>query len=609
MQVKQRSLARRAEMKQLRVSGIKLSVCLFTFLIFFLSFQALAQKAGVAYFGDADGNAIIEVPDLIALNTVLGDFSADDTLIYTGYPQSRYRQDLDGNDIIEVPDLILLNSWIPGDFSNRPGNPDRLLLDGSTHLNLNLGDTITLSAYALSPVSAGSQVRTGFGVIFKIDPSSTCTTAKIYGYDVAGGATINAWRSNSAYHYTLKPDAPENGRASVRVNTNGCNSGQTIKVDVYIPDDSEAGVFPGRFPSKLEANLEFQVKAIIDSWTATSTTNAPSARAGHTAVWTGTEMIVWGGGYEEGGDTFVFNSGGRYNPVTDSWSQTSTTNAPGARDSHTAVWTGNEMIVWGGKYVSAFFNTGGRYNPATDSWTATSIFPTNRWYHTAVWTGIEMIIWGGCVTNYCQIPTNTGSRYNPVTNSWNSTTLTNAPYIRTNHTAVWTGTEMIVWGGVYNYESLLNTGGRYNPGTNSWTATTTSNAPEKRSGHTAVWTGTRMIVWGGYYTNTGGLYDPSTNSWTSTTTTNAPSIREYYTAVWTGIEMIIWGGYHYAGPGHNYNTGGIYDPSTDSWIETSTTDSPSARSSHTAIWTGIDMIVWGGVDVFSYFDTAGRYVP
>jgi hypothetical protein len=35
-----------------------------------------------------------------------------------------------------------------------------------------------------------------------------------------------------------------------------------------------------------------------DTWTATSTTNAPSARADHTAVWTGSEMIVWGGGHQ-----------------------------------------------------------------------------------------------------------------------------------------------------------------------------------------------------------------------------------------------------------------------------------------------------------------------
>src|SRR5437870_3030856 len=39
---------------------------------------------------------------------------------------------------------------------------------------------------------------------------------------------------------------------------------------------------------------------IDDTWTATSTTNAPTARSGHTAVWTGSEMIVWGGATSKG---------------------------------------------------------------------------------------------------------------------------------------------------------------------------------------------------------------------------------------------------------------------------------------------------------------------
>ena len=33
-----------------------------------------------------------------------------------------------------------------------------------------------------------------------------------------------------------------------------------------------------------------------DTWTATTTANAPVGRIAHTAVWTGSEMIVWGGG-------------------------------------------------------------------------------------------------------------------------------------------------------------------------------------------------------------------------------------------------------------------------------------------------------------------------
>src|SRR6266545_1677157 len=64
---------------------------------------------------------------------------------------------------------------------------------------------------------------------------------------------------------------------------------------------------------------------IEDTWTPTNLTGAPDGRVSHTAVWTGSEMIVWGGDDENSLD---INTGGRYNPSTDSWTATSTTNAP-----------------------------------------------------------------------------------------------------------------------------------------------------------------------------------------------------------------------------------------------------------------------------------------
>ena len=112
-----------------------------------------------------------------------------------------------------------------------------------------------------------------------------------------------------------------------------------------------------------------------DSWTATSSTNAPDARSYHKAVWTGSEMIVWGGADNVGYPI----TGGRYNPGTDSWTATSTTNAPIGRAGHTAVWTGSEMIVWGGYDGTNYLNTGGRYNPGTDSWTATNMTNAPHW--------------------------------------------------------------------------------------------------------------------------------------------------------------------------------------------------------------------------------------
>jgi N-acetylneuraminic acid mutarotase len=94
--------------------------------------------------------------------------------------------------------------------------------------------------------------------------------------------------------------------------------------------------------------------------------------------------------------------------------------------------------------------------------------------------------------------------------------------------------------------SELNSGGRYNPNTNSWTATSSNNAPSVRSAHTAVWTSSEMIVWGGFDganpLNTGGKYNPGNDTWTTTGTANAPSSRYDHTGVWTGSEMIVWGG-------------------------------------------------------------------
>jgi hypothetical protein len=211
------------------------------------------------------------------------------------------------------------------------------------------------------------------------------------------------------------------------------------------------------------------------------------------------------------------------------------------------------MIVWGGFGNSGLLNSGGRYNPSTDSWiaTATANAPEAREIHTAVWSGSEMIVWGGVSSGYL----NSGGRYDPRTNTWLATTTTNAPAGRTVHTAVWTGHEMIVWGG-YN-GSYLNGGGRYNPGNDSWTTPTTANAPAAREIHTAVWSESEMIVWGGYngiYLNSGGRYNPGSDSWTTTSTTNAPAERRDHTAVWDGSEMIVWGGYN----GSYLNSGARY---------------------------------------------------
>ena len=347
-----------------------------------------------------------------------------------------------------------------------------------------------------------------------------------------------------------------------------------------------------------------------DRWTPTSIGNAPAGRSHHTAIWSGDKMIVWGGWC---GDNVYLNTGGRYDPATDTWTPIATSNAPAVRADHTAIWSGTEMIIWGGNNSggSVHLGTGGRYDPTTDTWmpTATTGAPSARSFHTAVWSGSEMIIWGG---GYNGTYLDSGKRYNPITDTWTSTAA-GGPDARQQHTAVWSGSEMIIWGG-YN-GSYLGSGKRYNPVANTWT--TMSETPTARYLHSAVWSGTNMIIWGGYGAEgslkTGGRYNPVANSWMPTSTNGAPATRHTHMAVWSGSEMIVWGGYEgsdsYTG-GYYLNTGGRYDPVMDSWKVTTSQGEPTARAYHTAVWSGSEMIIWGGMEGNStYVNTGGRYNP
>jgi N-acetylneuraminic acid mutarotase len=278
------------------------------------------------------------------------------------------------------------------------------------------------------------------------------------------------------------------------------------------------------------------------------------------------------------------------------WRATPITPAtPAARLSHAAVWTGTEMIVFGGALNWGMQTTpsGARYTPATDSWTAIA-GATLTGVVRAVWTGSEMIVWNGVA----------GERYNPATDSWLPVNRAWSPGgLGGSYTAVWTGSEMITWG-------TFDSGGRFNPAAGTWTTTSMTGAPSPRILHTAVWTGTEMIIWGGIrfggdsrQLSDGARYNPATDTWTPVSNVNAPSARSLHTAVWTGTEMIVWSG----ASGTGFNSGGRYNPATDTWLPVSANPLVSlAQYLHTAVWTGTEMIVWGGAGGFR---PGGRYNP
>jgi hypothetical protein len=287
--------------------------------------------------------------------------------------------------------------------------------------------------------------------------------------------------------------------------------------------------------------------------------------------------------------------------------------------SEVAAWSGEEILLWGGGFSYRSPNgpsTGAAYNPTTDTLRVLPTAPMDsRWWHSAIWTGAEMIIWGGaCGRHECT----DGAAYDPTSDSWRP--IARSPVVGYGHSTVWTGEEMIVWGGSDDHEaegmhgfprSFLDTGAAYDPAQDSWREL--AKAPlDPRGWHSAVWTGDEMIVWGGVrapcdaypcedLAADAGAYDPATDSWREIDI-GPLSGRVDHTAVWSGREMIVWGGSSPGGaPG--YRDGAAYDPQSGEWM--TLPDPPiGGRFRHQAIWADGAMFIWGGQGDESFADGA-----
>jgi hypothetical protein len=272
------------------------------------------------------------------------------------------------------------------------------------------------------------------------------------------------------------------------------------------------------------------------------------------------------------------------------------------RAAHSSVWTGTEMITWGGFYISSdvkytYYDDGARYNPSTDTWTMMSAVnaPVKSAYHSTAWTGTEMIVWGGLDStnvdffgNQTFFFHNSGKRYNPASNTWINITTTGAPSARARAPAVWTGTNMVVWGG--NDGAVgVNDGGRYNPVSNTWSPVSAVNAPVADFYTTRIfWTGTYAIILG--HQDTMARYNPAINTWLISAKCPAGIFYNKNAAVWTGTELWV---YEPAAKRmHKYNpvtnvwsnvlVGGFLFPETSFSVQSS-------------IWSDAEMILFGNV--------------
>lgn len=349
----------------------------------------------------------------------------------------------------------------------------------------------------------------------------------------------------------------------------------------------------------------FEKQFDVKCWETFGESENIAGRVGSGAVWTGADLIIWSGSYGAG----ALNTGISYNLGNNDWREISTLNAPNGRELFSTVWTGTEMIVWGGySFIGStqtVHNDGGAYNPTTDIWTSLSTVnaPNARHSHAACWTGSKMIVWGG---RYNSSYLTTGGIYDPRTNMWEGMSTVNAPEGRTgvsSEYAACAGSKMFIWGG-QGQGGNLNTGGIYDADSDSWSDISTVNAPDGRNNHSVEWVGGKLVVFGGATTegwvNTGGVYDIETQTWSEIDLQNSPEVLHFNLSVTISEEeMFVWGA-------SNSNDGGIYNVRSNTWLRFPEIGKPvygehypGGESIQHAFFTG-NSVIGFGINSFGY---------
>ena len=315
-------------------------------------------------------------------------------------------------------------------------------------------------------------------------------------------------------------------------------------------------------------------------------------RLGPSAVWTGTEMIVWGG-YARSEDVGQKSDGAAYNPTTGAW-RTIASSPPSVQGGAATEWSGDEMVVWASNSPDGPVGTAA-YNPETDSWRRLPAGPLGkRESFSSVWTGNELIIVGGNLGDTLAKPV--AAALDPQTGSWRVLpALDKVTGLMPSPGVVWDGDEVFVMGSVCTQSnaSCSATLLGYNPATDALRKidlTKAPVAPQQQLKLIGV-SGSDLVF------STEGLanlrifivdYDPTTDSW-SKKGAFAPfpvPVGAYTQTAWLGDRYAAADG----------SSGlQIYSLDSDAWETITPGPSPlNSREGSAIVWTGADLIAWSG---------------
>ncbi|HZQ78479.1 MAG TPA: hypothetical protein VFE55_14175 [Acidimicrobiia bacterium] len=352
-------------------------------------------------------------------------------------------------------------------------------------------------------------------------------------------------------------------------------------------------------------------------------------RHGASAVWTGREMVVWGGAWRAGNASIWLDDGAAYDPAGDRWRPLA--RSPLAPRSDAVIaWTGHEVLIWGGQKQGSLegfgdeYDDGALYDPARDTWKPMAIWPlASRYGARAVWTGTRLVVWGGASAEAGDQPPPLadGAAYDPGSNRW--TKLAAAPLAGRIAPlgAARAGAALLSWGlGPFDGDrrAPVSDSAVYDPIGNRWSPAAAAPAPPKKTwcfdapGCVGVDTGSRVV-----FAGQGLAWDPAGDRWTTVAPGPlADPALEGKASAWTGSRVMLWGGGTTRGPADTPPAtvipgGAAYDPAADRWDPLPAAPL-AARARAAAVWTGRELIVWGGEGDEAHraqFDDGAGFTP
>jgi hypothetical protein len=303
---------------------------------------------------------------------------------------------------------------------------------------------------------------------------------------------------------------------------------------------------------------------------------APIAgRYGHAAVWTGEEMLIWGG--SAGGQgrwdkvTRRERGGAAYDPLTDTWRFVARAPIP-ELSFQVSAWTGTELLVWGRPDAwrqSRPASVGAAYDPATDRWRKLAPGPlTAEGQVAGVWTGSALVVLDGIIDSEPADIAHRVAAFDPGTDTWRRLPdlVASAPW---SIGLAWTGQDLYALANPNRGTSVL-----FRLDGDAWTPIATP-LDGLMTGHQLVWTGTEL------YTGDGmAAFDPDRETWRAARGNDGGCGQGYIALAWTG-RLILDGRCD------------AYEPAADRWWRLpASPDRPREYAS--TVWTGDRMIIWGG---------------